>query len=163
MILIGAGSNLGDSVAHLETAGMRLRKALQLPVAKSRLWRTAPVGCPPDSPDFINMVFMFGALPSAMPFALLALLKSIEKAAGRKVTGRPNEPRTLDLDLLVFNDLIIRSKRLTVPHPKAHLRHFVLAPAAELAPGLRWPGLAGETVGGLLSALPEHGRGQPII
>lgn len=163
MILVGAGSNLGDSVAYIETAILQLQKALKLPVARSRLWRTAPVDCPPDSPDFINLVIMFSASASVMPFALLSLLQSLEQAAGRKATSRLNAPRTLDLDLLVFNDLVIWSERLVLPHPKAHLRHFVLAPIAELAPDLCWPGLAGETVSTLLSALPERDRGKPII
>lgn len=132
---VGLGANLGDPRAALESALLALAA---LPgttlVARSSVYRTRPIDA--SGPDFLNAVV---ALDTTLPPAeLLAALHRIEAAAGRK---RPytNAPRTLDLDLLLQGDLTIDTPELTLPHPRLHLRAFVLAPLLELAPGLVHP------------------------
>jgi len=135
--LVALGSNLGDRAAHLRRA---LRALVQTPGLRvlrvSRIYETAPVGAKghPQS-DYLNAV---AALQSALPPRLLLLrLQQIERAAGRRRTWR-NAPRTLDLDLL-FHGAPRRDPDLVLPHPRLHLRGFVLAPLAEIAPALRHP------------------------
>lgn len=150
---IGLGSNVGDSRATLRRA---VRALDALPGARvrgiSRLYRTRPVGVA-DQPDFLNAVVALDvpAGPDAETgaLALLAALKSLEQAFGRQQRERWG-PREVDLDLLVFGRHRINVERpdgrwLEVPHRAAHERSFVLAPLADLSPGLRPPGW-GETV-----------------
>jgi len=134
---IGIGANLGDAHANVLdaldrltwTSGVRLLRA-------SSLYRTAPVDASGD--DYVNAVAEVDT--SLSPRALLAALHGIEQAHGRERPYR-NAPRTLDLDLLLYDDDIIDdAPALVVPHPRMHERAFVLAPLAELAPGLRIPG-----------------------
>jgi len=134
---IGIGANLGDAHANVLdaldrltwTSGVRLLRA-------SSLYRTAPVDAAGD--DYVNAVAEVDT--SLSPRALLAALHGIEQAHGRERPYR-NAPRTLDLDLLLYDDDIIDdAPALVVPHPRMHERAFVLAPLAELAPGLRIPG-----------------------
>jgi len=134
---VALGANLGDLRQTLEAAladlaawpGIRLQ-------AVSSAWHSAPVGC--EGPDYLNAV---AAVDTALaPLALLDALQAIEQRHGRE---RPfvNAPRTLDLDLLLYEDQCIQSPRLTVPHPRLHERAFVVLPLLELAPGLLLPGL----------------------
>lgn len=157
MVLIGLGSNLGASSDVLVRAGARLRQFAQADFALSSLWLTSPIGCPPGSPDFVNAVAVFRPAPCYSPERLLTALKDMELAAGRLPNSRRNAPRALDLDLLVYGQQRRRTARLVLPHPRAFDRRFVLAPAAEVAPELRWPG-TGQTVRQLLAALDntEH-------
>jgi 2-amino-4-hydroxy-6-hydroxymethyldihydropteridine diphosphokinase len=105
-------------------------------MARSSLYRTAPVG-KLDQPDFVNAV---ARLETALaPEALLQALLAIEGSQGR-VRGERNAPRTLDLDLLLYDDLVLDRPGLTLPHPRLHERAFVLVPLAELDPALRVPG-----------------------
>lgn len=152
LVLVGLGANLGDIAGSLARAGEALRRLGDGALRRSSLWRSAPVDCPPGSPDFLNAVVLL-ALPDPDPAALLQRLLEIELEAGRVRSGR-NAPRTLDLDLLLVGDAQIDSVDLALPHPRAHLRGFVLAPAAELVPELVWPGTS-RTVRELLEALPE--------
>jgi len=135
--LVALGSNLGDRAAHLRRALRALAQTPGLRVLRvSRIYETAPVGAKghPQS-DYLNAVV---ALRSALPPRLLLLrLQQIERAAGRRRTWR-NAPRTLDLDLL-FHGAPRRDPNLVLPHPRLHLRGFVLAPLAEIAPALRHP------------------------
>jgi len=145
---VGLGSNVGDSqqtlvraVAALDALpGVRVRK-------RSRLYRTKPVGVK-DQPDFLNAVVALdvpaGPDPDTGALALLAALKQIEQAFGRQQRERWG-PREVDLDLLLFGRHEIGVDRpdgrwLTVPHPEAHERLFVLAPLADIGPRLRPPG-----------------------
>jgi 2-amino-4-hydroxy-6-hydroxymethyldihydropteridine diphosphokinase len=153
--VVGLGANLGapleriravlPALASLSTAGsMRV----------SSLWRSAPVDCPPGSPDFVNAVAVLTVAADIDPAALLAALHDLESGAGR-TRRAPNAPRTLDLDLLLLGDLERRSPDPVLPHPRGHRRAFVLVPAAELVPGMPWPG-TGRTVAELAAALdPE--------
>lgn len=127
---IALGANLGDA-ARAVTAAMAAIGCLPATevVARSRLWRSAPVNA--QGPDFINAVVRVSTGLSAP--ALLAALQGIEHAAGRE-RPYPNAPRTLDLDLLLYGDGRIQSPALTVPHPRMGARAFVLRPLAEVAP-----------------------------
>jgi 2-amino-4-hydroxy-6-hydroxymethyldihydropteridine diphosphokinase len=104
----------------------------------------------PDDPPFTNAVATVQT--SLQPFALLELLHAIETAFGR-VRSRPNAPRTLDLDLLAYGDVVTGAQGLELPHPRLAARRFVLAPLAEIAPGWRHP-VSGLTAGEMLARLP---------
>ncbi len=134
-VFIGLGANQGDAPATLAAA---LRALDALPqsrvLARSALYRTAPVDA--AGPDYINAV---AELETALePLALLDALQAIEQAHGRERPYR-HAPRTLDLDLLLFGQQVLKLPRLTLPHPRMHERSFVLQPLLELAPGLRHP------------------------
>jgi 2-amino-4-hydroxy-6-hydroxymethyldihydropteridine diphosphokinase len=133
---VGLGSNLEDPAKQVETA---LQELDRLPrtrlVRRSTLHRTAPVGYL-DQPDFINAV---AELETDLPAErLLAELQALEARHGR-VRSFPNAPRTLDLDLLLFGDLVVETERLTLPHPRMRERAFVLEPLREIAPDLDLP------------------------
>lgn len=144
---IGLGANLGGDLRKaLETA---LRAIDALPetslLAVSSAYRSAPVES--SGPDYLNAV---ACVETALaPQALLQALLNIEAAQGRDRPYR-NAPRTLDLDLLSFGDLQLETSMLTLPHPRLHLRAFVLLPLLELAPDLVLPSL-----GRLADALPK--------
>jgi 2-amino-4-hydroxy-6-hydroxymethyldihydropteridine diphosphokinase len=145
---IGLGANVGDASGNLRNA---IRALAALPGVHvrgvSRLYSTRPVGVQ-DQPDFLNAVVALdvpaGPDRETGALALLAALKSLEQALGRTQRERWG-PREVDLDLLVFGRQQINVERpdgrwLVVPHPEAPNRLFVLAPLADLAPGLRPPG-----------------------
>ena len=150
---IALGSNLGDSAQILRAAMARLEEISDAPLLKSSLWQSAPVDCPPGSPLFVNAVV--GLLPRAgeTPESLHAKLQALEKEFGRQPKKVLNEARSLDLDLITFGTETRSSATLTLPHPRAHLRRFVLEPLCEIAPDFTLPGKA-ETVAALLAALP---------
>jgi 2-amino-4-hydroxy-6-hydroxymethyldihydropteridine diphosphokinase len=140
MAFIALGSNLGDSVSILQEAMKRLAELSGQPFLRSSLWATSPVDCPPDSPDFVNAVV--GLVPKAgeTPEGLLGKLQALEKEFGRRPKKVMNEARPLDLDIIVFGDEVRNTVKLVIPHPRAHVRQFVLAPLAEIAPELVLPG-----------------------
>lgn len=136
-VLIGLGANLGDRKKNLETAWRRIGERDEItPVALSRFLETIPVGGPPNQPNFLNAVGLIETTLAALD--LLDVLTFIEKEGGRE-RHEFWGARTVDLDLLLYGDQIIRSRRLTVPHPRMIWRPFVLIPAREIAPGLRHP------------------------
>jgi 2-amino-4-hydroxy-6-hydroxymethyldihydropteridine diphosphokinase len=149
---VALGSNLGDSVDVVRRAFARLQELSDAPLLRSSLWRSAPVGCPPGSPPFVNA--MAGLRPRAdeTPQTLLRQLQVLEAQFGRRRGGIPNEPRPLDLDLIAFGARVVNGAGLVLPHPRAHLRRFVLQPLAEIAPEFVLPGQAG-SVAELLGAL----------
>ena len=134
---VGLGTNLGDAPATLAAAFDALAELPQsVLVARSSLWRSAPIDS--TGPDYVNAV---AAMDTGLsPDALLAALLAIEADHGRTRPYR-NAPRTLDLDLLLHGDTVLQTPALTLPHPRLHLRAFVLEPLAELAPELVIPGL----------------------
>ena len=154
MVLIGIGSNRGDSVRIVRDAIEWLRRFATGDVRASSLWRTSPVDCPPGSADFVNAVVAFEPRAGLTPDALLAELKTLERLYGRQAAWVRNAPRELDLDLLVFGDERRAALQFVLPHPRATARRFVLAPAAEIVPSLRWPG-ADATVAELLARLDD--------
>jgi 2-amino-4-hydroxy-6-hydroxymethyldihydropteridine diphosphokinase len=148
---VALGSNLGPSRKILEHAFQQLQKLSGHPIIRSSIWKTEPIDCPPGSPPFLNAVA--GLIPGAerrarddapylgeeTPEHLLQILQELEIVAGRKPKTVLNESRPLDLDLITFRGLVSNSERLILPHPRAHLRRFVLAPLAEVAPDLVLP------------------------
>lgn len=124
-------------------------------VARSSLYRTEPVGNT-DQPSFVNAAVTLAT--DLEPQALLDFLLTIERRYGRdRANGTPSGPRSLDLDLLLLDDRLVNSPRLTLPHPALAERRFVLAPLCEIAPNLRHP-ILGKTMAELLAALPDEGR-----
>jgi 2-amino-4-hydroxy-6-hydroxymethyldihydropteridine diphosphokinase len=133
---VALGANLGNPTAAVLAAFAALANLPESRVARcSSLYRTAPVGIL-SQPDFVNAVAVLETtLP---PEALLDALLDIEARFGR-VRRERNGPRTLDLDLLLYDDIELDLPRLTLPHPRLHLRAFVLLPLAEVAPDLAIP------------------------
>jgi 2-amino-4-hydroxy-6-hydroxymethyldihydropteridine diphosphokinase len=149
---IALGSNLSDSPQILSQAMDELRRFSRQPLLRSSLWRSDPVDCPPGSPSFINTVAGLIPVQELTPERLLAELQAMEKRFGRLPKRVHNEPRTLDLDIIAFGDARRNSSELTIPHPRAHLRLFVLQPLSEIAPDLVLPGQT-QSVQALLAAL----------
>ncbi len=148
---IGLGSNLDNPHGQL----MRAFEALaQLPdsalVARSPLYRSAPVG--PPQPDYLNAVARLDT--HLEPLALLDALQAIEQDHQR-VRRQHWGPRTLDLDLLLYDDQTLNTPRLTVPHPEMAKRAFVLYPLADIAPQLTLP--TGTSLASLLAVCPFEG------
>jgi 2-amino-4-hydroxy-6-hydroxymethyldihydropteridine diphosphokinase len=139
MAFVALGSNLGDSQKIILDAMARLQNFSDSPILKSSLWQTSPVGCPPDSPKFVNAVVGFIPRKDETPESLLKKLRGLEKEFGRAPKTVLNGPRPLDLDLIAFGNEIRNSPELILPHPRAHLRRFVLRPLSEIAPELILP------------------------
>jgi 2-amino-4-hydroxy-6-hydroxymethyldihydropteridine diphosphokinase len=144
---VALGSNVGDRRAHLDAAVAALDETPGVTVhAVSSYHETAPVGGPPGQGPFLNAA---AAIETTLdPRELLATLQAIEARAGRVRDVRWAE-RTLDLDLLLFGNLILDSAELTVPHPRMAVRRFVLAPLVEVAPSAVDP-FTGRTISELL-------------
>jgi 2-amino-4-hydroxy-6-hydroxymethyldihydropteridine diphosphokinase len=150
---VGMGSNLCDRAGNLLLA-LRGMTAAGLNVSRlSSVYETEPAGVEEEQPAFLNMVAELGP-PLPEPAKLLRLLLDIERSLGRR-RERPLAPRTLDLDLLLYEAEIIETEPLTLPHPRLHLRRFVLAPLAELIPDAQHP-TRGATFARLLAATPER-------
>jgi 2-amino-4-hydroxy-6-hydroxymethyldihydropteridine diphosphokinase len=151
--IVALGSNLGDPAQIIRAAMVLLQNFSDEPILKSSLWQAAPVDCPPGSPKFVNAVVGLVPKKDETPESLLAKLLELEKEFGRTPKKILNEPRPLDLDLIAFGDEIRHSPELTLPHPRAHLRRFVLQPLNEIAPDLILPGQT-QSVSQLLAHLP---------
>ena len=137
---IALGSNLGERLANLRAARdllVRLDRPggghLQAPI-----YQTAPVLCPPGSPDFYNTVVEIDY--EGTPAELLEQTQRIEVELGRAATPTRNAPRVVDVDLLYFGDTILESGDLVLPHPRLTRRRFVLQPLADIRPDLKLPG-----------------------
>lgn len=146
-VSIALGSNLGDRAGTLLAARERLAEFVHLRAA-SRLYETEPVGYR-DQPPFLNAV-VAGAT-DLQPLPLLHALQQIEHDLGRRRSFL-NAPRTLDLDLLYYNNLLLSTPELILPHPRLHERFFVLLPLNDIAPHLVHPRLQ-QTTSELLAAL----------
>jgi 2-amino-4-hydroxy-6-hydroxymethyldihydropteridine diphosphokinase len=148
---LGLGSNLGDRLAFLRGGRDGLRNRSDIALARSSsVYETAAIGGPAGNPPFLNAVLEVET--RLEPHALLAACLAVEDAAGRT---RPMAwaPRTLDIDLLLYGDIVIDDTDLRIPHPRLHERAFVLAPLRELAPDLYHPVLR-KTVRALADELP---------
>jgi len=134
---IGLGANLGDPVAQVRRAVVALGQLPEMRlVAASSLYRSAPIGVGPQ-PDFVNAVARIET--TLGPWVLLEALLAEEARFGRERPS-PGAARTLDLDVLLYEDRVIAEAGLTVPHPRMHERAFVLAPLVEIAPDIEIPG-----------------------
>jgi 2-amino-4-hydroxy-6-hydroxymethyldihydropteridine diphosphokinase len=140
LVVVALGSNLGESEATLPAAMDRLDVLIGTAGLRSSLWRSSPVDCPSGSPDFVNAVVAFAAGSIVEADEFLEELQNIEREFGRTAKRVMNEARPLDLDLIAFKSEQRDSERLTLPHPRAHLRRFVLAPLTEILPGFQAPG-----------------------
>ncbi|MFA5825745.1 MAG: 2-amino-4-hydroxy-6-hydroxymethyldihydropteridine diphosphokinase [Gallionellaceae bacterium] len=137
-VFVGLGSNLADPHAQVLQAMRELANLPQVRVVRcSSLYRSAPVGYL-EQPDFINAVAQLQT--SLSPRALLDALLALEQRCGR-TREFINAPRTLDLDVLLYDDLQLHEHGLTIPHPQMHLRAFVLQPLLEIAPECCIPGV----------------------
>ena len=151
-VFVALGSNLGDSKAIVEEAMSWLNGLSPHPLLKSSLIETTPVDCPSESKNFFNAVVGFSPREGETPESLLEALQTIEREFGRRPKKILNEPRTLDLDLIAFGQERRSTPHLTLPHPRAHSRRFVLQPLAEIAPELVLPGQS-KSVAQLLAEL----------
>ena len=150
---IGVGSNLGDRQAHIQKAMGLLRENENVKVLTLSSWiETEPEGGPPQG-LFLNGVVQIQT--DLLPLDLLSALKNIERRCGR-VKREVNGPRTLDLDILTYDDVVIvEGKTLSIPHPHMHERIFVLKPLLEIAPDWIHPRL-GKSAQQLLEDLAQH-------
>ena len=153
LVYIGLGSNLGDRLGWLRAAAEALESAGIPILQRSSFYRTEPVEVV-DQEEFINQVLeCSSAFPA--PRILEACLR-IERSLGR-VRTREKGPRTVDLDLLLQGDRVLKTAGIEVPHPRMHLRAFVLVPLVEIAPEVRHPVL-GLTARELLARCPDRSR-----
>jgi 2-amino-4-hydroxy-6-hydroxymethyldihydropteridine diphosphokinase len=145
---VGLGSNLGDRAAYLLLGLSALSRLPETRLLRlSPVYETDPVG--PPQPPYLNMVAELETELS--PTGLLAEMLRVEKALGRERRERWG-PRTLDLDLLLYGDLVLEEAGLSVPHPRLHERAFVLVPLLDLLPEGRHP-LLGQSFAELLASL----------
>ena len=151
---LALGSNLGDRLANLRTARALICALPDVsePLLSSRIYETEPVGTEPGAASFLNAVLEIGY--HGTPGALLAALQSIEQRMGRASKRPRNAPRTIDLDILYCGELLLSNDAMTIPHPRLHLRRFVLTPLADICPQLTLPGRA-QTVAELLAGLHD--------
>jgi 2-amino-4-hydroxy-6-hydroxymethyldihydropteridine diphosphokinase len=133
-VWLALGSNLGDRELHLAQAITHLRSVVTIDQLSS-LYETAPVGYE-EQPAFLNMVG--SGLTQLAPWELLHYAKQTETTLGRQPTFR-NGPRLIDIDLLLYDTLILSEENLVLPHPRMHERAFVLVPLAEIAPDVVHP------------------------
>ena len=137
---VALGANLGDAAAALREALARIGQIPGVRLAgASGLYRTEPIES--SGPDYFNAVARVQTSLSARE--LLHALQAIENRLGRvRPAGVVNAPRTMDLDLLIYDDLVCSDEELVVPHPRMHLRAFVLVPLLQIAPDIEIPGKA---------------------
>jgi 2-amino-4-hydroxy-6-hydroxymethyldihydropteridine diphosphokinase len=158
-VLVALGANLGDPHAAVAAACAQLQPFAASGFRASACYRSAPVDCPPGSPVFINAAVAFEAGEAETPASLLLALQAIEAAFGRAAQRARNSPRPLDLDLILFGQRECTDAWLTLPHPRAHLRRFVLEPAAEIAADWPWPGRNATVLELLLQCRAAQARG----
>jgi len=135
IVFLSLGSNLGNREAQLDEALDRLKAVGVQIIAHSAIHETEPQDFL-DQPKFLNMAIEVETKLS--PEQLLAAIQKIESEMGRQRTI-PKGPRTIDIDILFYNNLVVKTPQLEIPHPRLLQRSFVLAPLSEIAPGLRHP------------------------
>jgi 2-amino-4-hydroxy-6-hydroxymethyldihydropteridine diphosphokinase len=154
---IALGSNLGDRLANLRSGRAALARIAGVsdPISSSRVYETEPIGTGPDAGAFLNAVVELTY--SGHPIALLDALQSIEAEHGRPSKRPRNAPRPLDLDILYVGNLVLTNEEIVIPHPRLHLRRFVLAPLHDIRPDLVLPGRH-ESVASLFATLADPGK-----
>ena len=153
-VYLSLGSNLGDREQMLQSALDRLHTPDLRIQRVSSVYETEPIGFKAQR-FFLNLVAE--AETNLYPLLLLGRIQKVELQLGRKRTGPPDGPRTIDIDFLLYGRFTVHSARLDIPHPRLHERRFVLAPLVELAPELRHP-----TLGRTMRELLESIEGQKI-
>ena len=158
--IVGLGSNLdskhGSKLEIIRKAINLLEELCSCPFIVSSFYESEPESCPPDSPIFVNLVVVLFLPVNAEPIRFFRCLQGLEERLGRVRSGGANEPRPIDIDLLFFGKESISSDYLTIPHPRALKRRFVLEPLAEIVPDLVLPGQELSVVE-LLNKLPKNG------
>ncbi|HPW45819.1 MAG TPA: 2-amino-4-hydroxy-6-hydroxymethyldihydropteridine diphosphokinase [bacterium] len=156
-VYIGLGSNLGDRNANIDAAIDLISSNKQIEIiSTSRRYETRALikpGLPPQ-PDYINAAIKIET--SLSPHQLLLFLMETESQLGRKYPRVSGEPRSIDLDILIFGDLIMAEKNLQIPHPELHKRMFVLLPLCDIASAEIHPALK-KTIAELMKGLKENG------
>jgi 2-amino-4-hydroxy-6-hydroxymethyldihydropteridine diphosphokinase len=154
---VALGSNLGDRLENLRTARRKILDlaGVQPPVFSSAIYETNPVDCEPEAEKFLNAVVEFEY--EGDPVTLLDQVIRLEEALGRKRGHSKNVSRTIDIDLLYCGDRNIDDERLELPHPRMHLREFVLQPLADIRADLVLPGQK-ESVTNLLEDFGKSGE-----
>ena len=145
LAILGLGSNVGDRRSRLQRAIGDLASSRLEIVQTSSLYLTEPVDYP-DQPWFLNQALLVRTRLS--PCRLLASCQEVEEALGRQ-RRLPKGPRAIDIDILLYADRVLSDRKLTIPHPRFHLRRFALTPAAEIAANWKHPSL-GLSLTGLL-------------
>jgi len=153
LIFIGLGSNQGDREGSLFRAIEALTRSGVGPVLRSSVYRTDPLEVI-DQEEFLNQVV--GCLTALPPEEVLGICLAVERSMGRQRT-RDKGPRGIDIDLLLCGDDVREDTTLRVPHPRMHLRRFVLVPLVEIAPEVRHPILM-KTASELLRSCPDGSR-----
>lgn len=151
IVYLALGSNIGNREGNLTAAIDAFGSNGMVILRRSPIYETEPVGYA-DQRWFLNMVVE--AETALFPMQLLTRTGRIERKLGR-VRTIPNGPRTIDIDILLYGNAVIRTPRLEIPHPRLHERRFVLAPLADLAPDLRHP-LNRKTIRQLLQEAPPN-------
>lgn len=140
-VFLSLGSNLGDKKKYLESAIEFLRQSSHIELCKVSSWYETKAltlaGEEEKHPDFLNGVVAIKT--NLKPFELLDFCKKMELECGRKQTDKRWQPRTLDIDILFYGDLILENEQLQIPHPSLHQRLFVLEPLKEIAPDFLHP------------------------
>ena len=159
---VALGSNLGDRLDNLRAARRAILglSNVKPPILSSAIYETDPVDCEPGANKFLNAVIEFDY--DRDPSSLLEELIRIEKALGRKRDHPKNISRTIDIDMLYYDQRIIEDERLQLPHPRIHLRKFVLQPLANIRPGLILPGQT-QTVDELAAKVENSGEVVPFM
>lgn len=156
LVYLGLGSNIGDRVGYLRKAVSSLKEKQDIHlVAVSRVYESEPLG-DREQPSFLNAVMCVET--SLSPEALMCLTQEIERSLGRDGKGT-GEPRTIDIDLLFYGDLVMDTPELTIPHPRISERAFVLLPLSDIHASLQHHVL-GETV---TSLLRDRCQGQRVV
>jgi len=146
-VYLGLGSNLGERQDNLDKALGFLSQRLRV-IRVSSVYDTEPIGNI-EQPRFLNLACQI--YTTLAPTGLLALVKGIESRLGR-IPGKPDAPRSIDIDILFYGDQVIKTRELVIPHPRLAERAFVLIPLNEIAPGLVHP-VSGKTIKELLDGV----------
>lgn len=162
MIIVAFGANQNGAYgAPIETYNQALKsldeRGLKI-VKQSSLWQTSPVGITDEQNDYTNAVFEIETDQS--PHEILEVLLAVEAEFGRKRTIR-NAPRSIDLDLICYNDEVVNEPNLTLPHPRTHERGFVLWPLQEISPNWSHP-VSGKGIQDLIEVLPDDQTAERI-